>query len=148
MGSRELKKISFGVPTYLPIVLTTGRYARVARNLHQPNPPKWLTAAFCSVSILRKELRDLGFSEISPWFWTMDQPWCDLVKADEKVLDLRTNHQPVELALHNIRTLFRFRCFENLFYHPKRRDSEWLRETVGIDESLQAFARVDLVNTR
>ena len=53
---------------------------------------------------------------------------------------------PVPIALHKIRTLFRFRCFENLFYHPKRRDSEWLRETVGIDESLQAFARVDLVN--
>ena len=95
MGSRELKKICFGVHTYLPIVFTTRRYARVARNLHRSNPPKWLTTAFCSGSILRKELRDLGFSEISPWFWKMDQPWRDLVKADEKVLGLRTNHQPV-----------------------------------------------------
>lgn len=95
-----------------------------------------------------KELRDLGFVEISPWYWKMDQPWIDLVKADEKYLDLRIHHQPVELALHNIRSLFRFRCFENLSNHPKRRDSEWLRETVGYDKSLTHFARIDLVRTR
>ena len=95
-----------------------------------------------------KELRDLGFVEISPWYWKMDQPWIDLVKADEKYLDLRIRHQPVELALHSIRTLFRFRCFENLSNHPKRRDSEWLRETVGYDKSLTHFARIDLVRTR
>lgn len=95
-----------------------------------------------------KELRDLGFVEISPWYWKMDQPWIDLVKADEKYLDLRIHHQPVELALHNIRTLFRFPCFENLSNHPKRRDSEWLRETVGYDKSLTHFARIDLVRTR
>jgi len=63
---------------------------------------------------VRKTLRDLGFGEISSIYWKMRQGWFDLVRAHKKYLDLPSKYQPVELAFHNIRTLFRFRCFENL----------------------------------
>lgn len=69
--------------------------------------------------IVRKTLRDLGFGEISSIYWKMSQRWFDLVGVHKNYLDLRSKYQPVELAFHNIWTLFRFRCFEHLLNHPK-----------------------------
>lgn len=78
----------------------------------------------------------------------MSQRWFDLVRAHKNYLDFPSKYQPIELAFHNIRTLFRFRCFENLLSHPKRRDSEWLWDTVGYDFALQQFSHIDPVQTR
>ena len=112
IGSRELKKKFFGVPTFLPLFLSPVDMPGLLVTFFDLIPQMAHRGLlFCFH--FNEELRDLGFVEISPWYWKMDQPWIDLVKADEKYLDLRIHHQPVELALHNIRTLFRFRCFKN-----------------------------------
>lgn len=138
-ASKDLRKLWYGATTDLRAAIVIQRWSRIRRNRDKL---LWNSKPWTSLSLLRKNLKSLGFVEQVPWSW---RTACPHVKTHEAVLDLRrtSNHtQDLDLQKHNIREAFRRWHFEK-FVASNRRDAKCVRDNLEPHNLLKEFTLLD-----
>ena len=138
-ASRDLRKLWYGATTDLRAAIVIQRWSRIRRNREKL---LWNNKPWTSLTLLRKNLKNLGFIEQAPWLW---RAACPHVKAQEGALDLRrtSNHiQDLDLQKHNIREAFR-RCHFKKFVASNRRDARCVRDNSAPQNIEKEFIQLD-----
>ena len=141
-ASKHLRRVWYGGILDLSLKVIIQRFCRVRR---MKNQLQWRPLANTSLQKLRKNLRDLDFTEIAPWKWKTK---VKQVKPDDQTLDLsRHDKQDQDLQKHIIREAYR-RVHFRKWTQQKRRDARELRTHHSEDDLMKYYVNCEAKDLR
>ena len=141
-ASKHLRRVWYGGILDLSLRVIIQRICRVRR---LKNQLQWRPLANTSLQKLRKNLRDLDFTEIAPW---KSKTKVKQVKPDDQTLDLsRRDKQDQDLQKHISREAYR-RVHFRKWTQQKKRDARELRTHHSEDDLMKYYVNCEVKDLR
>ena len=143
-AAKHLREMFYG-----PInELVSRRLGRIMKYMSKRMPISWGNKPYSHVTLLRKDLKELGFVEVAPFLWEVHSDWKSLVKSDDrKIYARQSSKQEISHQKHILREVYRRNCFVQ-FLTASLRDVVRLCEGFSDPELRSFYAEIDWLETK